>query len=108
MNRYISSLLCIAFVASVSGCAEAPVADPDLGKSFVPVQAHQTVDLEVSCADIQSRIGDTEDAVVALDKQIKRDSQQSQGFSMMSALAGMTGVLANNPLSAQLSNINVI
>jgi hypothetical protein len=98
--------VCTGLTVSFAGCASAP-ADPDLQKTFVPVQAHQTTDLGLACPDIQSQINETENSVSALDKQIKHDQEQSQTFSWAAALSGVSGAFANNPLSAQLASANV-
>jgi hypothetical protein len=105
LNRKLVTGICIGLVASIAGCASVPV-DPDLQKSFIPVQAHQTTDLSLTCPDLQQQIGDTESAVATLDKQIKHDKDQSQVFAMAAVFSGISGSLANNPLSAQLANAN--
>jgi hypothetical protein len=106
INRMIAIGVCTGLTVSFAGCASAP-ADPDLQKTFVPVQAHQTTDLGLACPDIQSQINETENSVSALDKQIKHDQEQSQTFSWAAALSGVSGAFANNPLSAQLASANV-
>lgn len=108
INRIITTGVCIGLVASVVGCASGPPADPDLQKTVVPVQAHQTQDLSLSCSDLEAQINDTEQSVMTLDKQIKNDQSQSQNMSLFAAFSGVSGALANNPLSAHLANANVI
>jgi hypothetical protein len=103
INRIITTGVCIGLVASVVGCASAPT-DPDLLRSPVPVQAHQTADLGLSCAQLASQISDSESSIAALDKQIKQDQGNSQSLSMFAAFSGALGGFANNPLSAQLAN----
>jgi hypothetical protein len=105
LNRMITTGICVGLVASLAGCASAPV-DPDLQKTYVPVQAHQTKDLSLTCPDLQEQIGDTENSVAALDKQIKHDKEQSQTFMLAAAFSSFSGAFANNPLSAQLANAN--
>jgi hypothetical protein len=109
MNRIITTGTCIGFIGLLVGCASGPTQapDPDLQRTFVPVQAHQTTDLGLACPDIESQINETESSVSALDKQIKHDQEQGQTFSFAAALSGVTGAFANNPLSAQLANANV-
>jgi len=106
LNRMIIAGVCVGLVGSIAGCATAPV-DPDLQRTFVPVQAHQMTDLNLSCPDLQQQIGDTEGAVAVLDKQIKHDKDQSQAFAMAAVFSGISGSFANNPLSARLANANV-
>jgi hypothetical protein len=106
LNRIVTTGICIGLVASVTGCASVP-ADPDLQRTFVPVQAHQTTDLNLSCPDLQLQIADTESAVAVLDKQIKHDKDQSQAFAMAAVFSGISGSFANNVLSARLANANV-
>jgi hypothetical protein len=105
LNRIITTGVCVGLIASFAGCASVP-ADPDLQRTFVPVQAHQTKDLSLSCPDLQQQIGDNESAVATLDKQIKHDKDQSQVFAMAAVFSGISGSFANNPLSAQLANAN--
>jgi hypothetical protein len=105
LNRMITTGVCAGLVASFAGCASAPV-DPDLQKTFIPVQAHQMTDLNLSCPDLQQQIGDTESDVATLDKQIKHDKDQSQAFTMAAVFSGFSGAFANNALSAQLANAN--
>lgn len=106
INRMIAAGVCIGLTASFAGCASAP-ADPDMQRTFVPVQAHQTTDLSLTCPDLQGQISDTESSVAVLDKQIKRDQEQSQMFAIATAFSGFSGAFANNPISAQLANANV-
>jgi hypothetical protein len=96
----------VGISTSLGACATTPP-DPDLTRSFIPVQTHQTSDLNLSCPDLQGQIGDTEQTVAALDKQIKHDEEQGQMFAMAAAFSGFSGALANNPASAQLANANV-
>jgi len=105
INRMIKAGVCLGLVASFAGCASVP-ADPDLQRSFVPVQAHQTRDLSLTCPDLQDQIGEMENGVAVLDKQIKHDKEQSQIFSMAAAFSGFSGAMANNALSAQLASAN--
>jgi hypothetical protein len=72
------------------------------------VQAHQTQDLGLTCADLKSQIDDTEQSVAALDKQVKHDQEQSQNLSLLAAFSGVSGAFANNALGARLANANVI
>jgi hypothetical protein len=106
INRMIAIGVCAGLAVSFAGCASAP-SDPDMQRSFVPVQAHQTTDLTLTCPDLHEQIVDTESGVAVLDKQIKHDQEQTQSFSWAAALSGVSGAFANNPLSAQLSNANV-
>jgi hypothetical protein len=106
LNRMITIGVSIGLVASFVGCASAPV-DPDLQRTFVPVQAHQMTDLNLSCPDLALQISDTEGSVATLDKQIKHDKDQSQAFAMAAMFSGFSGALANNGMSARLANANV-
>jgi hypothetical protein len=105
LNRMIVTGVCVGLVASIAGCASVP-ADPDLQRTFVPVQAHQTKDLNLTCPDLQEQIGDMESGVAVLDKQIKHDKEQSQTFALAAAFSSFSGAMANNPLSAQLASAN--
>jgi hypothetical protein len=96
---------CAGIAATLGACATTPP-DPDLARTFIPVQTHQTTDLGLTCPDLQEQIGDTERTVAVLDKQIKQTQEQSQMFAMAAAFSGFSGALANNPLSAQLANAN--
>ena len=107
VNRVIKAGICVGYFAALTGCATNPP-DPDLQRSFVPVQMHQMADLSLSCDDIRSQIRDAENSVVILDKQIHHDQDTSQMFSLAAAFSGMSGALANNVASAQLANANVI
>jgi len=69
--------------------------DPDLQRTFTPVQAHQTADLSLSCAELAAQIRDTEASVVALDKQMKQGQDNSQSFSMLAAFSGIVGGFSN-------------
>lgn len=106
LNRLLTTGACVGLIASLAGCASVP-ADPDLQRTFVPVQTQQMTDLNLSCNDLQQQIGDTESAVAALDKQIKHDKDQSQVFAMAALFSGISGSYANNPVSAHLANTNV-
>jgi hypothetical protein len=106
INRMIATGVCAALTVSFAGCASVPP-DPDMQRSFVPVQAHQTTDLSLTCPDLQGQISDTERSVAVLDKQIKHDQDQGQMFAIATAFSGFSGAFANNPLSAQLANANV-
>jgi hypothetical protein len=105
MNSMIKIGLCLGFAASLAACASTP-ADPDLQRTFIPVQAHQTADINLSCTDLKTQITDTETSVSILDKQIKHDQDQSQSLSMAAVFSSVSGAMANNPLSAQLANAN--
>lgn len=106
MKTQLKLTVCVAIATTLCGCASMP-ADPDLARTFVPVQTHQTADLGLSCPDLQAQITDNEASVAVLDKQIKHDQDQGQLMAMMGAFAGMSGALANNATSAQLANANV-
>jgi type IV pilus biogenesis protein CpaD/CtpE len=106
MKNPLKLTVCVAITATLGGCASTP-SDPDLARTFVPVQTHQTADLGLSCGDLQAQIADNEASVAALDRQIKHDQNQGQFMAMMGAFSGMSGALANNVTSARLANANV-
>jgi hypothetical protein len=107
MNHLTKIAVAISIAVGLSACATTPT-DPDLARTFVPVQTHQTGDLGLSCQDLRAQITDNEDSVSALDKQIHHDQEQSQLMSVAAAFSGMSGALATNVASARLSNANVI
>ena len=107
VNRMIKVAICAGYFAISTGCATNPP-DPDLQRTFVPVQTHQMADLSLSCGDIRSQISDAENSVAILDKQIHYDQDTSQMLSLAAAFSGMSGALANNAASAHLANANVI
>lgn len=88
---------------AMSGCATDPAADATLSRHFDPVEAHQKDDLSLGCADLSANIDATTDAIVTLDKQIANQQQASNSFSLISALAGVSGAYAPNLRSAQLA-----
>jgi DNA segregation ATPase FtsK/SpoIIIE-like protein len=99
----MKSLIPLTVVCTLVGCASTPP-DPALSRRFVPVEAHQTSDLQLSCTDLSSQIRETDDAISALDKQIARAQQDSNSFSVMSALAGVSGAFAGNALQASTAS----
>jgi hypothetical protein len=106
-TRQVVSLLsvCVTMLA-IAGCASEPT-DPDLSRTFVPVQAHQTKDLSMTCEDLTAEIHEREGAVSALDKQLALAHKQSQDMAMMSAFSGLSAATATNAVSAQLASANV-
>jgi hypothetical protein len=101
-------LTCIsATLALAAGCASDPAAEAEqrqvLSEHFVPVQAHQTSDMGLSCDELTANIGDMVHAISILDKQIAYQQQSSSQFSFISALAGVSGAYAPNLRSAQLA-----
>jgi hypothetical protein len=106
-SQVLKAGICVGSFALIAGCAIDPP-DPDLQRTFVPVQAHQMDDLRLSCADLESEIHVAENSVAILDKQIRHDQDQSQSFSLGAALSAMSGALATNVQSAQISNVSAI
>jgi hypothetical protein len=105
MNNAIRAIVCLSVGAWVSGCATTPP-DPDLTEKFVPVVTHKTKDINLSCEELASEIGQNEHVTAILDKQIANQQQQSQTMAMLAAFSGWSAATANNPLSAQLSSAN--
>lgn len=95
---------CVALIG-IGGCASTPP-DPDLSRTFIPVQAHQTKDLNMTCEDLTAEIHQREEEVSALDKQLAFAHKQSQDMAMMAAFSGFSAVTANNAVSAQLASAN--
>ena len=95
-------------ISSLFGCASDPAAEAEqreaLSHHFVPVQAHQTTDLSLSCDDLTANIADVGHAISLLDKKIAYEQQASNSFSLISALASVSGAYAPNLRSAQLAS----
>jgi hypothetical protein len=101
--------LLIAIIAatvslSTSGCASDPATEAALSEHFVPVQAHQTTDMTLSCDELNADIAETGHAISVLDRQIANQQQASNSFSFMSALASVSGAYAPNLRSGQLAS----
>jgi hypothetical protein len=97
---------------AISACASDPAADAEqrqiLSEHFVPVQAHQTADLTLSCQELAAGIAEMGHAISVLDKQISYQQQSSNSFSFISASASAEGSLgkAGAPIEANQSASN--
>ena len=102
----MKALIFVATSISISlfGCASDPATEAAMSEHFVPVQAHQTTDLTLSCQDLAAGIAETGHAISVLDKQIAHQQQSSNSFSLISALASVSGAYAPNLASAQLAS----
>lgn len=100
-------LITLTILGLMAGCATDPASDVEtqaLARHFDPIQAHQINDLQLSCGDLAEQIGTADEAIATLDKQIAHQEQNTTSFSLMGALAGVSGAFANNPLSAQMAS----
>jgi flagellar capping protein FliD len=108
MKTLVFTIIAVAGSFSISGCASDPAADEAqrqaLSRHFVPVQAHQTNDMILTCEDLRANLDDVVSAISALDTQIAYQKQTSNSFSVMSALASISGAYAPNIRSAQLAS----
>jgi hypothetical protein len=108
MKTLIFTIVAVAGALSTSGCASDPAANAAqrqaLSQHFVPVQAHQTNDMALTCGDLRANLEDIGSAISALDTQIAYQKQASNSFSVMSALASISGAYAPNLRSAQLAS----
>ncbi len=107
MRKSSSFKFCLILAPFLASCASTPP-DPDLKLSFSPVMTHQMSDLNMSCSDLQSEIGDTEHNMKVLDKQIASQQQQGQTMAMMAAFSGFSAATATNAVSAQLAAGNQV
>jgi hypothetical protein len=108
MKALMASIVSSAGLLFISGCASDPAAEAErqqvLAEHFVPVQAHETTDMNLTCDELNVGIADTTHAISVLDKQIGYQQQASNSFSFISALAGVSGAYAPNFRSAQLAS----
>jgi hypothetical protein len=108
MKALIFTILALAGSLPMSGCASDPAADAAqrqaLSQHFVPVQAHQTNDMALTCEDLRANLDEVGSAISTLDTQIGYQKQASNSFSLMGALAGISGAYAPNLRSAQLAS----
>jgi hypothetical protein len=99
LNTLLITIIAATGSLAISGCASDPAAVAEqrqtLSEHFVPVQAHQTTDLTLSCQDLAAGIAETGHAISVLDKQIAYQQQSSNSFSFISASASAEGSLAN-------------
>jgi hypothetical protein len=108
MKALILIIVATSISTSLFGCASDPAAEAEqreaLSQHFVPVQAHQTTDLSLSCDDLTANIADVGHAISLLDRKISYEQQASNSFSLISALASVSGAYAPNLRSAQLAS----
>jgi hypothetical protein len=104
MKALIVIIVATSISISLFGCASDPASEAAMSEHFVPVQAHQTTDLTLSCDELTANIADVTHAISILDKQIAYQQQSSNSFSFISALASVSGAYAPNLRSAQLAS----
>ena len=108
MKAIIFTIASTAGLFSISGCASDPAADAAqreaLSQHFVPVQAHQTSDLALSCNDLKNEIASLTADINSIDQQIAYQEKATNSFSLIGALASVSGAYAPNFRSAQLAS----
>ena len=104
MKALISTAIAATIISSISGCASDPVASQAISRRFDPIEVHQMGDMALSCDELSSNINNVAANISTLDKQIAHQQQTSTGFSILSALASVSGAYASNFRVAQLSS----
>jgi hypothetical protein len=104
MKTLISTVIAAAIISSISGCATDPGTRVALSQHFEPIEVHQLGDMALSCEELTANINEVSGAISALDKQIAAQQQASTGFSILSAIASVSGTYAPNFHAAQLSS----
>jgi hypothetical protein len=100
VKRFTLVLWTAAIAASISGCAT----DPALAVHYDPIQSHQKNDMNLSCPELSANIDSTTAAIATLDRQIADQQSSSSGFSLMSAVASVSGIYAQTVPAAQLAS----
>lgn len=108
MKALILTIVSATGLFAISGCASDPAADAAqrqaLSQHFVPLQAHQTSDLALSCNDLKNEIAGLTADINSIDQKIAYQEKATNSFSLIGALASVSGAYAPNFRSAQLAS----
>jgi len=105
MITKVGSALCVVAVMTLVGCADVP-ADPDLSRQFGKIEALQTGDDQLSCADLKAQVDELQGDINALEKQVAQQQSQSSGDSLVGALFSAVGAVAQTPVQALSANVD--
>jgi outer membrane murein-binding lipoprotein Lpp len=97
--------LCVIAAMTLAGCVDVPP-DPDLSRHFDKIEALQTGDDQLSCADLKAQADALQGDINALEKQVAQQQSQSSGDSLFGALFSAVGAVAQTPGQALVANVD--
>lgn len=101
----VGSAVCVVAAMALAGCADVP-SDPDLSRHFDKVEALQTADDQLSCADLKAQVDEMQGDVNAIEKQIAQQQSESSGDSLVGALFSAVSAVAPTPGQAFAANVD--
>ena len=111
MIRHARILSIAAVSLLATACADVP-SDPEsqakLAARLGPVQSTQPGDYQLACSDLGAQISQMDWDISALNLQINQAQNESTGFAVLGALAGMAGVTATNAVQANTAAVEGI
>lgn len=96
---------CVVAALTLVACADVPP-DPDLSRQFDKIEALQTGDDQLSCADLQAQVDAMQGDINALEKQIAQQQSSASGDSLFGALFSAVGDVAQTPGQALVANVD--
>ena len=105
MITKVGSAFCLVAAMTLTGCADVPQ-DPDLALRFHKVEALQTGDDQLSCADLKAQVATLQRDMNALEKQIAQQHSTASGDSLFGALFSAVGSVAQTPGQALVANVD--
>jgi hypothetical protein len=105
MITKVGSAFCLIAVMTLAGCVDVPP-DPDLSRQFDKIEALQTGDDQLSCADLKAQVDAMQGDINALEKQVAQQQSESSGMSLFGALISAVGAVAQTPGQALVANVD--